>query len=72
MARKTYAPRGLPDDWTPDLITDPDLREEYDHLAAYRMAPERIIAQLGIPLVDACKLVYAARRRAERRERVAS
>ncbi|QDH93227.1 hypothetical protein SEA_ZIPP_74 [Gordonia phage Zipp] len=72
MARKNYAPRRLPDDWTPDLIVDPDVREEYEFLASFLMAPERIIAQLGIPLGDACKLVYAARRRAERRERVAS
>ncbi|QDH93560.1 hypothetical protein SEA_VERITY_74 [Gordonia phage Verity] len=72
MPRKTYAPRGLPADWHPDLIADPYLREEYEFLASFRMTPERIIEQLGIPLVDACKLVYAARRRAERRERIAS
>lgn len=70
--RRHYPPTRLPDDWTPDLIADPDLREEYDHLASFRMSPERVLAQLGISLDTACKLVYAARRRAERRDRVAS
>ena len=36
--RRHYPPTRLPDDWTPDLIVDPYVREEYDHLASFRMA----------------------------------
>lgn len=70
--RRHYPPTRLPDDWTPDLIVDPYVREEYDHLASFRMAPERVLAQLGISLDAAVKLVLAKRRRDERRDRVAS
>ena len=70
--RRHYPPTRLPDDWTPDLIVDEHVREEYDHLASFRMTPERIIAQLGISLDDAVKLVLAMRSRNKRRERMAS